>query len=113
MEAEVSATLEAWTCVFLHDVLDVDAHLVHGAGDSSIAEEALDADLGNSSARRRLDLNQPRPVRRNRGWFEQVPANHGHAKEGIAEGVALGTRHDFTVRSPSATDMETLAISFK
>ncbi len=80
----------------LHDVLHVDAHLVHGAGDLFNCGRGLDADLGRLIGGARDLSGTSRDlaggIARGSNEFLQTV---GHAKEGIAESVALGTGHDF------------------
>jgi len=80
----------------LDDVLHVDAHLVHGAGDFFNRGGGLDADLcgfvcgaGNLI---RTRGNLTRGIARGADKILQAV---GHAQECIAESVPLGTRHDF------------------
>src|SRR6266704_2446928 len=80
----------------LDHVLHVDAHLVHGAGDFFNRGGGLDADLGGliSSASDLIGTGRDLPGGIAGGPHELLQTV-GHAKEGIAEGVAPGAGHDF------------------
>ncbi len=79
----------------LHHVLHVDAHLVHGAGDLFDCGRGLDADLGGLVGGASDLIGASGDLA---GGIAGCPDKFlqavGHAKEGIAEGVALGSRHD-------------------
>src|SRR6267142_1481251 len=80
----------------LDDVLHVNAHLVHGAGDFFDGRGSLNADLGRfiGSASNLVGAGRDLSGGIARGADQFLQAM-GHAKEGVAESVALGARHDF------------------
>ena len=80
----------------LDDVLHVDAHFVHGAGDFFDGRGGLHADfggfVGGDSNLAGASGNLTGGIA---GGTDETLQAMGHAQESVPEGVALGTRNDF------------------
>ena len=98
----------------LHDVLHVDAHLVHRAGDFFDCGGSLDADLcgfvGRACDLIRTGGNLSGGIARRANEILQAVL---HADESVAERVALRTRNDFDGEVAFGNGLETPAISFR